>query len=184
MPKISSNRKRPYILSFVATRSGSGKTTLVEKLIVLLKNKGYRIGALKHNACGFQLDYEGKDSYRFAQAGADQVIISSGDRLGMIRTLDKELDLKQILNIFENVDIILIEGFRDSEYPKIEIHRKSIDNHLLYGSSDHHGFIAVASDEALKTDCEVLDINNAEFIAGWIAKKAEEFFETNKKGEI
>lgn len=178
MAEIPKNKNRPYILSFVATRSGTGKTTLIEKLIILLKSKGYRTGAIKHNANRFQIDYEGKDSYRFAQAGADQVIISSKDKLGMIRTLHEELELKQIVSLFEDVDILIIEGYRDSEYPKIEIHRKGIDSRLLCSDSDYHGFIAVASDEKLTVNCEVLDINDADYIAGWIAEKAKQFFET------
>ena len=180
MNEISKSRNKPYILSFVATCSGAGKTTLIEKLIILLKSKGYRIGTLKHNANKFQLDYEGKASYRFAQAGADQVIISSKDKLGMVRTLHEELELEQIVSMFKNMDIVIIEGYRDSEYPKIEIHRKCVDSRLLCSSSDYHGIIAVASDEKLTADCDVLDINDADYIAGWIVEKAEQFFETGK----
>jgi molybdopterin-guanine dinucleotide biosynthesis protein B len=173
-------RKNPYIVSFVATCSGTGKTTLIEKLIVILKSYGYRIGALKHNAHRFEMDDEGKDSYRFAHAGADQVIIASKDKLGMVRTLYKELEIKQILSMFENVDIIIVEGYRNSDYPKIEVHRKLIDSSLLCSNPDYHGFIAVATDEKLKVDCEVLDINNADHIAKLIAEKAKEFFETQR----
>lgn len=177
MAELSNKRERPYILSFVATRSGTGKTTLIEKLITLMNSKGYRVGALKHGAHTIKLDQEGKDSDRFARAGADQVIIASGDKLGMVCTLHEQPELKQIIKRFTDIDILFIEGYRNSEYPKIEIHRQGIDNCLLCSSADYHGFIAVASDEALTVDCEVLDLNNAEYISGWIAEKAEEFFE-------
>lgn len=180
MAKTANSRKKPYILSFVAARSGTGKTTLIEKLITILTSKGYRIGALKHNSHEFEMDHKGKDSYRFTHAGAAEVIVASKDRLGMVRTLQEELEANQIVNMFDDVDIIIIEGFRNNEYPKIEIHRKCIDDRLLCNSPYYHGFIAVASDEKLNVDLEVLDINDAEYIAGWIAKKAGEFLKSEE----
>lgn len=176
MEELSYKREDPYILSFVAACSDSGKTTLIEKLITLLQSKGYKIGALKHSAHKAEIDQEGKDSFRFSMAGAEQVIVASKEKIGMIRVLQEELELMQILKLFSNVDIIIIEGYHNNEYPKIEVHRKRVCNRLLYESNDCRGIIAIASDEKLDTDCEVLNINNEDCIADWIADKAEEFF--------
>ena len=176
MEDLSFKRKDPYILSFVAACSDAGKTTLIEKLITLLQSKGYSIGALKHSGHKVEIDQEGKDSFRFSMAGAEQVIVASKEKIGMIRVLREEVELKQILKLFSNVDIIIVEGYRNNEYPKIEVHRKSVGKRLLYESNDCAGIIAIASDEKLQTDCEVLDINNEACIAQWIAEKAEEFF--------
>lgn len=181
MEEILYKRNEPYILSFVAACSNSGKTTLIEKLIPLLQSKGYKIGALKHSAHKIEIDQEGKDSLRFSMAGAEQVIIASKEKIGIIRALREELELKQILKLFSNIDIIIIEGYHNNEYPKIEVHRKSVCNRLLYESNACGGIISIASDENLKTDCEVLDINNEVIIVEWIAKKAEEFFKSQSR---
>lgn len=181
MEELSCKRKDPYILSFVAACSDSGKTTLIEKLITLLQSKGYKIGALKHSVHKAEIDRKGKDSFRFSMAGAEQVIIASKEKIGMIRVLQEELELQQILKLFSNIDIIIIEGYRNNKYPKIEVHRKSICNRLLYDSNDCDGIIAIASDEKLNNDCEVLNINNENCIADWIANKAENFFKTKSR---
>ncbi|MHC1714992.1 MAG: molybdopterin-guanine dinucleotide biosynthesis protein B [Acidaminococcaceae bacterium] len=181
MEEISCKRKDPYILSFVAACSDSGKTTLIEKLIALLQSKCYKIGVLKHSAHKTEIDQEGKDSFRFSMAGAEQVIVASKEKIGMIRVLQEELELMQILKLFSNVDIIIIEGYHNNEYPKIEVHRKSVCNRLLYESNDCGGIIAIASDEKLDANCEVLNINNEDCIAEWIADKAEKFFKTKSR---
>lgn len=179
MAELSQKGRKPYILSFVAACSDSGKTTLIEKLVIILKGLGYKIGVLKHSAHKVEMDQKGKDSFRFTSAGADEVIVSSRESIGMIRTLREELELERILNLFEDVDIVLIEGYKNSGYPKIEVHRQCMDSTLLC-SENRLGIIAVASDEKLKVDCEVLDLNDKDRIASWIAERAEKFFNTDR----
>lgn len=86
-----------------------------------------------------------------------------------------ELELKQILKLFSNIDIIIIEGYHNNEYPKIEVHRKSVCNRLLYESNACGGIISIASDENLKTDCEVLDINDGTVSPNGLLKRLKNF---------
>lgn len=158
------------VLSIVASKSGTGKTTLIEKLIKILKERNYKVGVLKHDAHKFEIDKEGKDSYRFTKAGADNVIISSPEKLAMVEVLKEEKNIDQIIGLFHDMDIILIEGFKKNNYPKIEVHRKEVDNSLLCENREFNTstFIAVVSDEVLKLNIPVLDLNNANSIADFI----------------
>jgi molybdopterin-guanine dinucleotide biosynthesis protein B len=109
-------------LAFVGF-SGSGKTTLVSQVITELKRNGYRIGILKHDAHDFQMDVEGKDTYKYSEAGADLVAISSNTKLNILEQLPKPLALDEILQRFSGVDLILIEGYKQSNAPKILVAR-------------------------------------------------------------
>gem|GEM_PF-191825 len=161
---------RAAVVSIVATKSGAGKTTLIESLVKLLKNRGYRVGVLKHDVKKFEIDYPGKDSHRFTEAGADSVVIASPSKLAMIRRLEKERSIEELLWLFRDEDLVIVEGFRNNPYPKIEIHRKESDKGLLCTSPQHShkNFIAVASDEPLDIGLPVLDIDDPAEIAGFI----------------
>lgn len=104
-------------------KQNTGKTTLIEILIPLLKKRGYRVGTIKYNVPSFQIDYEGKDTYRHYEAGADMVSISSPEKLAIIkRTGGKSPSLKTIIESnYRDVDIILVEGYKYWHYPAIEI---------------------------------------------------------------
>ncbi len=181
MENLYLNKKqKPAIISIIATKPGVGKTTLVESLIKIFKSRNYAIGILKYDVKKFEIDKEGKDSYRFSEAGADSVIISSSEKLAMIQSLKEEKPIEEIVNFFDDLDIVLIEGYKNKKnpYPKIEVHRKGMDNNLLCKNSDcsTNNFIAVASDEKLEVDLPVLNLNNAVSIAdfiedNWIKKK-------------
>ena len=161
------------VISIVATKSGTGKTTLIEALIPILKEKNYNIGVLKHDAHKFEIDKEGKDSYRFVKAGADKMVISSKEKIAMIEKLKEEKDLEEILELFVGMDLVIIEGYKNNGYPKIEVHRKEVDQKLLCEneSSDRTKFLAVATDEKLNLDIEQLDINDVNKIAEFIEDK-------------
>lgn len=103
--------------------SGSGKTTLISQVIVQLKLKGYRVGILKHDVHDFQMDVEGKDTYKFSEAGADLVAISTSTKLNMLEKLQRPLEFEEILQRFNGVDLIIIEGYKQAEVPKILIAR-------------------------------------------------------------
>lgn len=158
------------VVSIVATKSGAGKTTLIENIIKILKSKHYKVGVVKHDVSKFEIDYPGKDSYRFTQAGADNVVIASKSKLAMIQRLEEEKRIDELLWLFNDVDIIIVEGFKNNSFPKIEIHRKEVDDNLLFKNPkfDISGFIAVASDEPLSINIPVLDIDNAEEISSFI----------------
>ncbi|WP_026885753.1 molybdopterin-guanine dinucleotide biosynthesis protein B [Clostridium beijerinckii] len=171
------------VISIVATKSGTGKTTLIEALIPMLKEKNYNIGVLKHDAHKFEIDKEGKDSYRFVKAGADKMVISSKEKIAMIEKLKEEKDLEEILELFVGMDLVIIEGYKNNGYPKIEVHRKEVDQKLLCEneSLDRTKFLAVATDEKLNLNIDQLDINDVNKIAEFIEDKI--IFKV-RKGEI
>jgi molybdopterin molybdotransferase len=120
------------IVSIVG-RSESGKTLLMEQLIAEFKRRGYKIAALKHSHCGsIEVDRPGKDTWKFAQAGSDAVCISSPHKLAFIKKSDRDLRIDEVLPIIgDEFDLVLVEGFKKSNLPKIEVHRKELGNDLL-----------------------------------------------------
>jgi len=167
------SKKDIPVVSIVAAQSGTGKTTLIEKLIKILKERGYCVGILKHDAHKFEIDHKGKDTWRYTQAGADNVVISSPEKLAMVQLVKKELRLEEVLALFKDVDIILIEGYKSNNYPKIEVHRETLGGELLYRNSsfDLTSFIALASDESLEAPIPVFNLNNPLEIVDFIQEK-------------
>ena len=133
----------PPVVSVVGT-SKVGKTTLTVKLIRELKRRGYRVATIKHDAHGFEMDTPGKDSWKHAEAGSDCVVLSSPQKLAMIRRLDEELPLDEILAMLPEVDIVLTEGYKRGNKPKIEVSRKEKGGQLVCGKEE---LIAVATDQ-------------------------------------
>jgi molybdopterin-guanine dinucleotide biosynthesis protein MobB len=158
-------------VSFVA-KSGTGKTTLLEKVIAELKGRGYRIGCVKHDAHRFDIDHPGKDSYRLAAAGADTMLISSPEKLAIVKKHEVAPSIEELITTyFQDVDIVLTEGFKKSGMQKIEIHRKERSDTLLCRGEVHDPtLIAVASDEPLELDVPVLDLNDAAQVAQFIVE--------------
>ena len=135
----------PPVISIVG-KSESGKTTLIEKLIPALKRRGYRVGIVKHAHHGFDMDRQGKDSYRHAQAGADTVMIASPGRIAMIKDVPGE-SLDDLIPYFEDVDLLVTEGFKRDKAPKIEIFRTERHQHPACLNDDT--LIAMVSDTSL-----------------------------------
>jgi len=156
-------------VSFVA-KSDTGKTTLLEKVIARLKELGYKVGVVKHDAHRFDIDYPGKDSYRLTAAGADTTLICSPDKLALIRKHAVSPSIEDMLEeYFSDVDIVLTEGFKKSSMPKIELHRRERSPTLLCrGDQYDPTLVAVASDEPLDLDVPVLDLNNTEMVTRFI----------------
>ena len=154
----------PPVVSIVA-KSGTGKTTLLEKIIVEMKRRGYKVGAIKHDAHRFDIDHEGKDSWRLTQAGADVMLISSPEKLALVKRYlpAEEPSLEDsVAAYFSDVDIVLTEGFKKSTMPKIEVHRQERASDLLCRGQEHDAaLIAVASDAALELDVPLFHINDA-----------------------
>jgi len=152
------------VVSIVA-KSGTGKTTLLVKLIAELKRRGYRVGVVKHDAHRFDIDREGKDSWRLTQAGADTMMITSPDKSAMVKlhAPDEEPTLEQtVARYFIDVDLVLTEGFKKSTMPKIEVHRQERSPKLLCRGEEYDPhLIAVASDTLMEIDVPLHDINDA-----------------------
>jgi L-fuculose-phosphate aldolase len=124
------------VIGFVAP-SGTGKTTLLQKLVPVLRQRGRRIGYLKHAHHGLEVDRPGKDSHDIREAGALQVLLASSERWvlqGAPARGGQDPDLEEMLARFDpgQVDLILVEGFKYSAYPKIEIHRAGLGKPYLY----------------------------------------------------
>jgi molybdopterin-guanine dinucleotide biosynthesis protein B len=162
------------ILGFAAF-SGTGKTTLLTQTIPILKHHGLRIGLIKHSHHNFQIDQPGKDSFRLREAGASSVMLVSTHRRAIITeiTPEREPRLDDQLKLFDQseLDLILVEGFKAEPFPKIELHRPSLNKPLLYPNDPN--IIAVASDCALETPDYLtqLDINQPAVIAAFILKQ-------------
>ena len=162
------------VISIVA-KSGTGKTTLLEKLIAELKRRGYRVGAMKHDAHQFDIDREGKDSWRLTQAGADTMVISSPGKIAMIKRNARmtETSVADIVNAYySDVDIVLTEGFKNDRFPKIEVHRKERSPTIMCRGEAHDPtLIAVASNDQLDMDVPVFDIDDFRGICDMIEKR-------------
>jgi molybdopterin-guanine dinucleotide biosynthesis protein MobB len=156
-------------VAFVAP-SGTGKTTLLEKLIAELKRRGRRVGALKHDAHRFDIDHPGKDSHRLAAAGADTTLITSPEKLALVRRHPASPPVEDIVaTYFPDVDIVLAEGFRRTTLPRIEVHRMERGGSFPRDAAGRDPLlVAVASDEALDLDVPVFGLDDAEGIADFL----------------
>ncbi len=159
------------ILGFVAA-SGTGKTTLLAQLIPLLIQNGIRVGLIKHSHHDFEIDQPGKDSFRLRAAGASPVMLVSKYRRAVITEFSQgdEPRLADQLKQFDQteLDLLLVEGFREEKLPKIEIHRSSLNHPLLYPNDPD--IIALATDAALETPAYLmrLELNRPDRIATFI----------------
>ncbi|KAB0671958.1 molybdopterin-guanine dinucleotide biosynthesis protein B [Oryzomonas sagensis] len=161
-----------HAVSFVA-KSGTGKTTLLEKVIAELKSRGYRVGVIKHDAHHFDIDHPGKDSHRLTQAGADTMLISSPEKLAVIKKHAESPPIEELIAVyFGDVDLVLTEGFKKSGLPKIEVHRRERSGTLLCRGEAHDpSLLAVASDEPLQLDVPVLDLNSPSQVADFVEER-------------
>jgi molybdopterin-guanine dinucleotide biosynthesis adapter protein len=160
--------------------SGSGKTTLVEALIPALKFRGHRVSVVKHAHHKFDIDHPGKDSYRHREAGAFEVVIASDKRLALIREFERPAQLtvhQLIAELYEGVDWVLVEGFKDSNLLKIEVFRAAFGKPALYPNDDF--IAAIATDSAAElphaTARPVLDLNGPDSIAQWLVDNQGRF---------
>jgi len=159
----------PPAISFVA-KSGTGKTTLLEKVIAELKARGWKVGVIKHDAHRFDIDHPGKDSHRLTAAGADTMLISSPEKLAIVKKHSKSPPIEELIaTYFADVDIIITEGFKKSGLPKIEIHRAEQSQTLICRGEEYDpNLIAVASDESLELDVPLLDLNNTVQVTNFV----------------
>ncbi len=153
--------------------SGAGKTTLVESLIPALRLQGRRVSVVKHGHHRFDSDHVGKDTYRHREAGAFEVVVASDKRLALMREFEQPTKLtvhQMIEELDQDVDWVLVEGFKDSDLLKVEVWRAQTCKPARY--KDDHFIVAIATNlpEQLShaTQLPVLDLNDAECIANWL----------------
>ncbi len=132
---------------FVAGYSNSGKTTVLVEMVKILKSRGYRVAVIKHAAHGYDFDVPGKDSHRCFEAGADSVVVVGPDSLLVHERCEVNLTLKDVCSKITGVDLIIVEGFKRSPGPKIEVLRKGFPGERLSGVD---GIIAMVSDKPSK----------------------------------
>ena len=152
----------PHVISVVG-KSGSGKTTLIEKLIPELKGRGYKIGIIKHAHHGFDIDKKGKDSWRHKEAGADTVLVASPGKIAMVKN-DHYDSLDGLEKYFDDVNLVITEGYKRENKPKIEVFRSAKHKEPL--CTEVNNVIAFVTDSDI-------DLNVPKFGLEDIAKLAD-----------
>lgn len=160
--------------------SGAGKTTLIERVIAQLKARGSRVSVVKHAHHRFDIDHPGKDTYRHRQAGAFEVLIASRHRFALMREFEqeRELSVHQLLaELRADVDWVLVEGFKLSNLPKIEVWRAETGKSVLYPQDDL--IVAVATNDGGRLPVPamrpLLDLNHPEALVDWLIINAARF---------
>ncbi|NPU83451.1 MAG: molybdopterin-guanine dinucleotide biosynthesis protein B [Syntrophaceae bacterium] len=135
------------ILSIVG-KSNTGKTTLIERLIPELVRRGWRVATIKHNRHGFQMDHEGKDSWRHRNAGAFMTVVASPHQVAVVADAPRDYTMAELRDLYvRDVDLVLAEGFKKNPHPKIEVFRPEVHAERLCGPDDH--CVAVVSESPL-----------------------------------
>ena len=154
--------------------SGTGKTTLLTRLLPLMVTRGLKVAVVKHAHHTFDIDHPGKDSYELREAGASQMLIASHKRMALITEFDEgrgEPSLADVLSglNLQNLDLILVEGFKHENFKKIELHRPQLNKPLFF--PDDSNIIAIASDAPASENSNLLpklNLNNPEQIVQFI----------------
>ena len=143
------------VINIIACKSNVGKTTLIEGLIKELKLRGHNVATIKHDAHDFEIDKEGKDTWRHRKAGAEAVVISSKSKMAMIKEIKQQISLDELINLVSDYDFVIVEGYKKSSYKKIEVFRSAVSTEII---TPKEKLIAVASDIELNLD-GVLEVN-------------------------
>jgi molybdopterin-guanine dinucleotide biosynthesis protein B len=152
----------PPVISVVG-KSGSGKTVFLEKLISVLKSRGVKIGVIKHDPHGFEIDTPGKDSWRHARAGSATVVLSSPERLALIKRLDEEMTLDALVSTYlQDMDLVITEGYKTGPKKKIEVSRRERSQHLVSPAQD---LIAIVTDQSFDLRVPHFGLDDAEAVA-------------------
>ena len=168
----------PLPLLGFAAFSGTGKTTLLKQLLPILREKGLRVGVIKHAHHALDIDYPGKDSYELRKAGAEQMLVVSRSQVAWIRDLRDgrtEPNLQGSLDLLNpnTLDMVLVEGFKQESFTKIELHRDGLHKPLLYPADNN--IIAFASEEQpISLSIPWIDLNKPQDMADFIYEKYQE----------
>jgi molybdopterin-guanine dinucleotide biosynthesis protein B len=154
----------------IVGKSGSGKTTLIEKLVAELTRRGWRVATIKHNRHGFEVDREGKDSWRHRKAGAVTTVLVSPAQIAVIADAPQDYGLTEIASLFiREADVILAEGYKGNPHPKIEVFRTDLNRPLLSGPGDN--LLALAGDRPIPAAVPCFDRDDAAGIADLIERR-------------
>ncbi len=159
--------------------SGSGKTTLVEQVIGHLRLAGQRVSVVKHAHHAFDIDHPGKDSWRHREAGAFEVVIASDRRLAKIREYEMPVapTVHQLIAELYDCDWVLVEGFKGSDIPKVEVWRAAAAKPAQYLTDPH--VVAIATDSAAQlpapTALPLLDLNDSAAVAAYLLRTASRY---------
>lgn len=152
------------VISLVG-KSDCGKTTYLEKLISEMKRRGFKVATVKHDVHGFDIDKPGKDTWRHAQAGADIVCISSPQKMAMIKKVEQELLLDEVIEYIDGVDIIFTEGYKRESKQRIEVFRKAVSESPLCSKEE---LLAMASDVKVYEDVPHFSLEDATDMADFL----------------
>jgi molybdopterin-guanine dinucleotide biosynthesis protein B len=158
-------RKKPPVIPIVGY-SGSGKTTVIEKLIHEFSRQGLKIGTIKHHGHSFEMDVPGKDTWRHKQAGAVTTILTSPDRIGIVRDVENEFRLGDLVPFMTHVDLIVVEGFKKAKRPKIEVFRSQISEEPACKNDEN--LIALVTDDPVSTDIPTFSPSDYKGITNFI----------------
>ncbi|HGH0585767.1 TPA: molybdopterin-guanine dinucleotide biosynthesis protein B, partial [Clostridioides difficile] len=154
-----------YNILSVVSYSGVGKTTLIEGIIKELNKKGYRVGVIKHTCHDFDMDEEGKDTYKHRKSGARKVCIISDKRVAYIEELKEKNPLYKMIQLYEDMDLIIIEGYKNYRFKRLEVTRKGKYEDILSNKSD---LIGIVSDIEYKLNIEQFNLNDYKNISKYI----------------
>lgn len=153
------------VISFIGW-SGSGKTTFIEKLIPILRSRGLRLAVIKHDGHEFQIDKEGKDTWRFSQAGAEYVAIANPRHSAEL--INGPASFSQLCHRAERfADLIIAEGWTDEEAPQIEILRGHQDLRCTHPDQ----LIAIVTDQTVDTGLPTFGLEDPEAVADFIFER-------------
>jgi len=152
--------KIPFLMAISGCKN-SGKTTLITKLIPKFCEKGYKVATIKHDGHDFQGDVVGTDTYKHKKAGAYGTAIFSNNKFMVIKE-EKFIDETYFIKLFPEADIILLEGFKASDYPKLEIVRKGNSSRPICNEKN---LIGILSDiNVIEGNYKIIDLNNIDLI--------------------
>ncbi len=152
----------------IVGKSGSGKTTVMVQLIQEFRKRGYKVAAVKHAPEKIAVDIQGKDSWKFAQAGSNVVLASSPERLAFMEVTDHDYNIDEIMRLVGGrFDIVLFEGFKRGRAPKIEVHRKEQGVELVCPVET---LSAILSDEPMNVEVPQFPLNDIERVVDFIEK--------------
>jgi molybdopterin-guanine dinucleotide biosynthesis protein B len=157
----------------IAGHSGMGKTTLLEHLVPELQSRGLVVSVIKHSHKDLDIDRPGKDSYRLRETGCQEVLVMGRRRWVLMHELSEDIEppLSQLLDNFQACDLVLIEGFKQGDFPKLEVWRAAVDKLPLWPTLP--GVIALVSDDPVATfDMPVLKFSDMTHIADFIVEHA------------
>ena len=157
----------------ICGHSGMGKTTLLERLVPELRSRDLVVSLIKHSHKDIEIDRPGKDSYRLREAGCSEVLLLGNTRWALMHELRgaPEPSLDYLLDRLQECDLVLVEGFKQGAFPKLEVWRGAVGKAMLW--PDWPGIAAVASDSRLPTDgVQRLDLHDTESIADFVLANA------------